>query len=160
MFGLSDSINWLIILRLELPLSQKATSTLIRNVQVGSYDVKDSNTQGTMRDFLFELDGFGTRTFCGELRFNITDEEVSNWIENYSREHMYEKTSNGVRFIGYGGYYDTACFSGKTTKIKLLPRANLIKTMLENVDYEDKRSRISFHRIYPKGSPFAAQAAK
>ena len=149
MFGLSEGINWLIILNQELLTGQKAESTLVRNVKVGSYDVR------TMRTFQFELDGYGKRAFSGELRFNISDDEVARWVESYSREHIYDHTQTTSRFVKFGEYYDTPCFTGKTSKLKLLPRSHLIKSMLENTDYEDNGTRISWYRIYPKGSPFA-----
>lgn len=157
MFGLSENTNWLIILKTDLLDGTKANSSLIRNVKVESYDVR------TMRDFQFELDGYGRRLFFGELRFNISDEEVARWVEDYSREDIIEQDKDNpslIRHVGYGEYKDTPCFHGKTSKLKLFFRSKFIRSLLGETDYNDSGSKISWYRVYPKGSPFADWSKK
>ena len=152
MFSLVKDVNWLVILDRTKGGEEFARSSLIRKVNVHPMPLDHFTS------FDVELDGEGIYKFMCELRHDISDESVAHWIEDYSREHLYENVDGVHTMIGYGHHKDRyAFFRGRTKKSNLLFRDRFLRNLLEDQNYEDKSGSLARRRVFAAGSPFATK---
>ena len=154
MLNIFKETNWLIILSLsksDLTRSglkdKRIKSTLIRKVIL-----RGPGSNNNIQTFLVQMDGEGTHEFTCKFSYDEPLEVVNRVIETWATESVYLENDGELGRVVNGDYHNRCVFfTGTAKRTELLSISRFLKNLLENVDFEDPKSKIFHYRRYTKG---------